>query len=91
MANLKLDMSGQQFISELNDAIYAASLSGGPSGEISTILRTVSMQMQMGKMDTTGANAGYIARNTASGSGSDNNFNNYCHTTLMLGIENCTV
>lgn len=89
MANLTLDMSGQQFISELNDAIEAASLSGGPSGETSTIFRTVSMQMQMGKIDTTGANEGYIARNTATNS--DDNFNNYCHTILMLGIENCTV
>jgi hypothetical protein len=43
MANLRLDMPGQEFIDELNDAIYAASLSGGPSGEVSTILRTVSM------------------------------------------------
>lgn len=89
MANLRLDMSGQQFINELNDAIEAASLSGGPSGETSTIFRTVSMQMQMGKIDTTGANEGYIARNTATNS--DDDFNNYCHTILMLGIENCTV
>lgn len=89
MANLTLDMSGQQFISELNDAIEAASLSGGPSGTTSTIFRTVSMQMQMGKIDTTGANEGYIARNTATNN--DDNFNNYCHTILMLGIENCTV
>lgn len=89
MANLRLDMPGQQFINELNDAIEAASLSGGSSGEISTILRTVSMQMQMGKIDTTGANEGYIARNTATNS--DDDFNNYCHTILMLGIENCTV
>lgn len=89
MANLRLDMPGQQFINELNDAIEAASLSGGPSGTTSTIFRTVSMQMQMGKIDTTGANEGYIARNTATNS--DDNFNNYCHTVLMLGIENCTV
>lgn len=89
MANLRLDMSGQQFINELNDAIEAASLSGGSGGATSTIFRTVSMQMQMGKIDTTGANEGYIARNTATSS--DDNFNNYCHTVLMLGIENCTV
>ena len=89
MANLRLDMSGQQFINELNDAIEAASLSGGSGGPTSTIFRTVSMQMQMGKIDTTGANEGYIARNTATNS--DDDFNNYCHTILMLGIENCTV
>ena len=89
MANLRLDMSGQQFISELNDAIEAASLSGGSGGATSTIFRTVSMQMQMGQIDTTGANEGYIARNTATNS--DDDFNHYCHTILMLGIENCTV
>ena len=91
MADLTLNMAGQEFISKLNDAIEAASLSGpgAGSGTASTIFRTVSMQMQMGKMDTTGANEGYIARNTATNS--DDNFNNYCHTILMLGIENCTV
>ena len=89
MANLRLDMPGQQFINELNDAIEAASLSGSSGGATSTIFRTVSMQMQMGKINTTGANEGYIARNTATNS--DNDFNHYCHTILMLGIENCTV
>lgn len=82
MANLKLSTPGQQFITELNNAIRAASLSG--SGTTSTIFRTVSMQMQKGKMVD-----GYIVRNTATNS--DDNFNNYCHTILMLGIENCTI
>ena len=83
MTNLRLDMAGQQFITQLNNAIQAAALSGG-SGTTSTIFRTVSMQMQKGKMVD-----GYIVRNTATNS--DDNFNNYCHTILMLGIENCTI
>lgn len=84
MANLRLDMAGQQFITQLNNAIQAAALSGPGGGTTSTILRTVSMQMQKGKMVD-----GYIVRNTATNS--DDNFNNYCHTILMLGVENCTV
>lgn len=86
MADLTLDMTSPQFISELNTKINeaAASGGGGGGGSTSSIGRTVQLQMQYGKMVN-----GYVSRNTDPSSDAD--FKNYCHSVLMMGIENCAI
>lgn len=83
MEKLKLEMPGQEFIETLNTNIGIAAASGG-GGTSSTISRTLSLQMQKGKMDS-----GFITRNTSISS--DDDFDDYCHSVLMLGIESCTL
>lgn len=95
---LSADMTGPDFIDQLNVNLNLAAQSNSseeqPGNRDSTeqeqpsgIKKTTYLQMQLGQISTS---TGYIicARNQ---SGALKTFRQYCHTVLMIGIENCKI
>ena len=81
------EQANTNFSTVMNTAENAGSSSGG-GGETSDIQRTIKMQMQGGKLVN-----GYPIQYTVAGNPLivESNFFNYCHTTLMLNVENCSL
>lgn len=77
MNTINITDNAQTLVNKLN-----ANFNEAGSGSISAVDHIISMQMQGGIMEN-----GYIKENIST----DSQFFNYCHTVLMLGIENCKV
>lgn len=89
---LSADMTGPEFIDQLNANLNLAAQSGGnrDSSEQEQqpgIQKTIYLQMQYGGL---GTKAGCVIY-AKSENGALSRFRQYCHTVLMIGIENCKI
>lgn len=86
-----INQTATEFVNQINNDVAAAAQSGGSSGgggSVSTLSRTIKMKTQGGRL----VNGSIVGESSIAGDNmTRDSFMRYCHTTLMLGIENCSI